>query len=102
MEITQLEVTRVIYSREGVVVAAKHPEWSIEFTILFAHGRAQGRTSTGSWVELSEPTTEILRRKSYAYVRRNSIPNTDEETAHLPGNGRADIVGPNRIAEYSE
>lgn len=72
-----LEVTKIAQGHNNVYIWAKHPGWTSEYTFcVVADNGVKGKTSSGTWRDLSNQSSEIIRSKMRSYlVSRTTVQN---------------------------
>jgi hypothetical protein len=60
-----LEVCKVTPLKGGLWACAKYDHWSYEYDFfIHSDGTVSGRTSAGSWVEVTKESAEFIREKA--------------------------------------
>ncbi|MBN2119892.1 MAG: hypothetical protein JW734_02395 [Candidatus Omnitrophica bacterium] len=68
-----LEITRILYKQQGLLLFAKCPEWYYEYNFLVEpNGKVKGKTSQGIWIELSKKGAQLIREKLKGFLEGKS------------------------------
>ena len=68
-ELSDIEITKVSSFKHGVLVCAKYSNWTHEYDLFInTDGSVIGKTSSGSWLELSQSVASLIRQKASSQV----------------------------------
>ena len=73
-DLHKLTVTGISPRRGGIWVLARHLGWHQDYRFFIpAGGRVKGRTSGGTWVDLSSDASTIISDKVERYIKENNL-----------------------------
>jgi hypothetical protein len=68
-ELSDIQITRVSPVKHCILVCAKYSDWSHEDDLFInPDGSVIGKTSSGSWLELSQTAASLIRQKVSSQV----------------------------------